>query len=100
MARIRRPIAACVCTLALLVTGVAGATAGMRPQKVSGKVELVNTGKHAFSLTALHMQLIYVTGTTRFTGLKSLSAIKRGATLHVTVLHQGKRYNAVTISSM
>lgn len=100
MTRITRAVSACVCTLALFVTGIAGATAGMQPQKVSGKVELVNTGKHAFALTALHMQLIYVTGTTRFTGIKSLSAIKRGTTLHVTVLHQGKRYNAVTISAM
>jgi hypothetical protein len=89
-----------VCTLALFVTGVAAATAGMQPQKVSGKVELVNTGKHAFALTALHMQLIYVTGKTKFTGVKSLAAIKRGTTLHVAVLHEGNRYNAVSISTM
>lgn len=100
MTRFRRVVAACVCTLALLVTGVAAATAGMQPQKVSGKVELVNTGKHAFALTALHMQLIYVTGKTKFTGVKSLAAIKRGTTLHVTVLHEGKRYDAVSISTM
>jgi hypothetical protein len=86
--------------LALLVSAAAAATAGMQPQKVTGKVEIVNTGKHAFALTALHMQLIYVTGRTKFTGVKSLAAIKRGTTLHVTVLHEGTRYNAVSISTM
>jgi hypothetical protein len=100
MTPIRRAVAACVCTLALLIPGVVTATAGMQPQKVSGKVELVNTGKQAFALTALHMQLIYVTGKTRFTGVKSLAAIKRGKTLQVTVLHEGRRYTAVTISAM
>lgn len=100
MTRLKRAVAACVCALALLVTGVAAATAGMQPQKVSGKVELVNTGKHAFALTALHMQLIYVTGKTKFTGVKSLAAIKRGQTIHATVLHEGKRYNAVAVSAM
>ena len=51
-----------------VIAGTAGATAGMKPQKVTGKVELVSMGKHAFSLTALHMQLIYVTSKTKFTG--------------------------------
>lgn len=72
----------------------------MQPQKVSGKVELVNVKKRAFALTALHMQLIYVTGKTKFTGVKNLAAIKRGETLHATVLHEGTRYNAVSISAM
>jgi hypothetical protein len=100
MTRFRRAVAACVCALAVVVAGTAGATAGMKPQKVTGKVELVNMGKHAFSLTALNMQLIYVTSKTKFTGIKNLDAIKKGETIHATVLHVGKKYNAVTISRM
>lgn len=100
MTRYTRGVAACACALALLVSATAGATAGMKPQKVAGKVELVNMGKHAFSLTALDMQLIYVTSKTKFTGIKNLDAIKKGETIHVTVLHEGKKYNAVTISDM
>jgi alpha-L-fucosidase len=100
MTRFRRAVAACVCALAVIVAGTAGATAGMKPQKVSGKVELVNMGKHAFSLTALNMQLIYVTSKTKFTGIKNLDAIKKGQTIHATVLHVGKKYDAVTISDM
>jgi alpha-L-fucosidase len=100
MTRFRRAVAACVCALAIVIAGTAGATAGMKPQKVTGKVELVSMGKHAFSLTALHMQLIYVTSKTKFTGIKNLDAIKKGQTIHATVLHVGKRYNAVTISRM
>jgi hypothetical protein len=91
--------AALVCGL-MLVTATGAATAGMKPQKVSGKVELVNMGKHAFALTALHMNLIYVTSKTKFVGIKNLDAIKKGQTLHVTVLHEGKKYNAVTVSEM
>jgi hypothetical protein len=100
MTRFKRAVAACVCALAVVVSATAGATAGMKPQKVTGKVELVNMGKHAFSLTALNMQLIYVTSKTKFTGIKNLDAIKKGETIHATVLHVGKRYNAVTISRM
>jgi hypothetical protein len=100
MTRCRRAVAACVCALAVVVAGAASATAGMQPQKVSGKVELVNMGKHAFSLTALNMHLIYVTSKTKFTGIKNLDAIKKGETIHATVLHEGKKYNAVTISRM
>ena len=102
MTRLSRSAAACLCALAILVsaTAAATATAGMKPQKVSGKVELVSMGKHAFSLTALNMHLIYVTSKTTFTGIKNLDAIKKGQTLHVTVLHEGKRYNAVSISDM
>src|SRR4030088_878048 len=92
MTRFRRAVAACVWALALVVAGTAGATAGMQPQKGSGKVELVNMGKHAVALTALNMQLIYVTAKTKFTGVKSLDAIKKGRTIHATVLHEGKRY--------
>ena len=88
----------CACVLVAATASVA--TAGMKPQKVSGKVELVNMGKHAFALTALKMQLIYVTSKTKFVGLKNLNAIKKGQTLHVTVLHEGKKYNAVTVSEM
>ena len=84
--------------LALLVAGAGSAAAGMKPQKVTGKVELVNMGKHAFALTALNMQLIYVTAKTKFVGLKNLEAVKKGQTLHVTVLHEGRRYNAVTVT--
>ena len=72
----------------------------MKPQKVSGKVELVNMGKHAFALTVLHMNLIYVTSKTKFVGLKNLDAIKKGQTLHVTVLHEGKKYIAVNVAKM
>jgi hypothetical protein len=100
MTRFGRVAVACLCTLALTVAGTAAATAGMAPQKVSGKVELVNMGKHAFSTTALSMQLIYVTSKTRFTGIKNLDAIKKGQTIHATVLHEGKKYVAVTISAM
>jgi hypothetical protein len=100
MTRSMRGVSACACALALLVSGTAGATAGMKPQKVTGKVELVNMGKHAFSLTALNMQLIYVTSKTKFTGIKNLDAIKKGQTIHATVLHVGKKYDAVTISDM
>ena len=46
------------------------------------------------------MQLIYVTSKTKFTGIKNLDAIKKGETIHATVLHEGKKYNAVTISDM
>lgn len=100
MTRFSRSAAACLCALAILVAATAAATAGMKPQKVSGKVELVNMGKHAFSLTALNMHLIYVTSKTRFTGIKNLDAIKKGQTLHVTVLHEGMKYNAVSVSDM
>ena len=100
MTRPRRVVAACACALAFAIAGTTGATAGMKPQKVSGKVELVNMGKHAFSLTALNMQLIYVTSKTKFTGIKNLDAIKKGETIHATVLHEGKKYNAVTVSAM
>ena len=100
MTRCRRVVAACVCAFAFVVAGTGGATAGMKPLKVSGKVELVSMGKHAFSLTALHMQLIYVTSKTKFTGVKNLDAIKKGETIHATVLHVGKKYNAVSISAM
>jgi hypothetical protein len=88
------------CALALLVAGTGSAAAGMKPQKVTGKVELVNMGKHAFALTALNMQLIYVTAKTKFVGLKSIESIKKGQTLHVTVVHEGKRYNALTVAKM
>ena len=88
------------CALAVAAATTSVASAGMKPQKVSGKVEVVNKGKHAFSLSALNMQLIYVTSKTKFVGLKNLSAIKKGQTLHVTVLHEGKKYNAVTVSEM
>jgi hypothetical protein len=100
MARLGRVAAACACVLALGVAGTAGATAGMKPQKISGKVELVNMGKHAFSTTALSMHLIYVTSKTRFVGIKSLDGIRKGQTIHATVLHQGMRYTAISISSM
>jgi hypothetical protein len=100
MARFRRVAAACVCALALVVSVASVASAGMKPQKISGKVELVNMGKHAFSTTALSMQLIYVTSRTKFTGIKNLDAIKKGETIHATVLHVGKKYSAVTISAM
>ena len=100
MARFRRVAAACACALALTVSVSTGATAGMKPQKISGKVELVNMGKHAFSTTALSMQLIYVTSKTKYTGIKNFEAIKKGQTIHATVLHEGKKYTAVTISDM
>lgn len=85
---------------ALVAVSAGAANAAMKPQKVSGKVELVNMGKHAFALTALKMQLIYVNSKTKFTGLKNLDAVKKGTTLHVTVLHEGKKYVAVTVSEM
>ena len=85
---------------ALVAVSAGAASAGMKPQKTSGKVELVNMGKHAFALTTLKMQLIYVTSKTKFTGLKNLDAVKKGTTLHVTVLHEGKKYIAVTVSEM
>lgn len=88
------------CALAVAAGTSSVASAGMKPEKVSGKVEVVNKSKHAFSLNALNMQLIYVTPKTKFVGLKNLSAIKKGQTLHVTVLHEGKKYNAVTVSEM
>jgi hypothetical protein len=100
MARFRRGAAACTCVLALLLAGTAGATAGMKPQKITGKVELVNMGKHAFSTTALSMHLIYVTSKTKFTGIKNLDAIKKGQTIHATVIQEGKKYTAVSISDM
>jgi hypothetical protein len=100
MARFERVAAACACVLALLVAGTAGATAGMKPQKITGKVELVNMGKHAFSTTALSMHLIYVTSKTKFTGVKNLDAIKKGQTVHATVLHEGKKYIATAVSAM
>ena len=100
MARFRRVAAACACSLAVVLSVTAGATAGMKPQKISGKVELVNMGKHAFSTTALSMHLIYVTPKTKFTGVKNFEAIKKGQTIHATVLHVGKKYTAVTISDM
>ena len=100
MTRYRRAAAACACSIALAVAGTASATAGMKPQKISGKVELVNVGKHAFSTTALSMHLIYVTSKTRFVGVKSLDGIRKGQTIHATVLHQGMRYTAISISSM
>ena len=100
MTRFGRGAAACLCALALAVTGVSTAAAGMKPQKISGKVELVNMGKHAFSTTALSMHLIFVTSKTKFTGIKNLDAIKKGQTIHATVLHEGKKYIAVTISDM
>ena len=100
MARFRRVAAACACSFALVLSATAGATAGMKPQKVSGKVELVNMGKHAFSTTALSMQLIYVTSKTKFTGIKNYDAIKKGQTIHATVLHEGKKYIAVAVSDM
>ena len=40
------------------------------------------------------MQLIYVTSKTKFTGIKNLDAIKKGQTIHATVLHEGKKYIA------
>jgi hypothetical protein len=100
MARFTRVAAACACSLALVVAGTTSATAGMKPQKIAGKVELVNMGKHAFSTTALSMHLIYVTSKTTFTGIKNLDAIKKGETIHATVLHEGMKYVAVTISDM
>ena len=42
------------------------------------------------------MQLIYVTSKTKFTGIKNFEAIKKGQTIHATVLHEGKKYIAVT----
>jgi len=51
MTRLMRIAAACACAVALMVAGSAVASAGMKPQKISGKVELVNMGKHAFSTT-------------------------------------------------
>lgn len=98
MSRMRRMAAVMGCVLALFAVGAGSAAAGMKPQKVTGKVELVNMGKHAFALTALNMQLIYVTGKTKFVGLKNLEAVKKGQTLHVTVLHEGKRYDALTVT--
>jgi hypothetical protein len=100
MARFQRVAAACLCALALALTGASAAAAGMKPQKISGKVELVNMGKHAFSTTALSMHLIFVTSKTTFTGIKNLDAIKKGQTIHATVLHEGKKYVAVSISDM
>jgi hypothetical protein len=100
MTRFMRIAAACACALTLVLTGAAAATAGMKPQKISGKVELVNMGKHAFSTTALSMQLIYVTSKTKFTGIKNLDAIKKGQTIHATVLHEGKKYIATAVSDM
>jgi hypothetical protein len=100
MTRFMRIAAACACTVALVVAGSAVATAGMTPQKISGKVELVNMGKHAFSTTALSMHLIYVTSKTKFTGVKNLDAIKKGQTIHATVLHEGKKYIATAVSAM
>jgi hypothetical protein len=100
MTRFTRAAAACACTIALVVAGTTSATAGMKPQKISGKVELVNMGKHAFSTTALSMNLIFVTSKTKFTGIKNLDAIKKGETIHATVLHEGKKYIAVTVSDM
>jgi hypothetical protein len=100
MTRFKRAAAACACSVVLVVAGTTAATAGMKPQKVTGKVELVNMGKHAFSTTALSMNLIFVTSKTKFTGIKNLDAIKKGETIHATVLHEGKKYIAVTISDM
>jgi hypothetical protein len=100
MARFRRVAAACACSFAFVLAGTAGASAGMKPQKISGKVELVNMGKHAFSTTALSMHLIYVTSKTKFVGIKNLDAIKKGQTIHATVLHQGAKYTAISISNM
>lgn len=97
----RRMLCAAMVACALALVAASGvASAGMKPQKVSGKVELVSMGKHAFALTALHMNLIYVTAKTKFVGLKNLEAIKKGQTLHVTVLHEGKKYNALSIAKM
>jgi hypothetical protein len=98
--RLSRLAAACLCALALVLATTAAATAGMKPQKVSGKVELVNMGKHAFSLTALSMHLITITSKTTFVGIRNADAIKKGQTLHVTVLHEGMKYVAVSVSSM
>jgi len=88
------------CALAVVAVSAGAASAGMKPQKVSGKVELVNMGKHALALTALKMQLIYVTSKTKFVGLKNLGAVRKGTTLHVVVLREGKKYIAVTVSEM
>jgi hypothetical protein len=100
MTRFMRIAAACACALTLVLTVTTVASAGMKPQKISGKVELVNMGKHAFSTTALSMQLIYVTSKTKFTGIKNLDAIKKGQTIHATVLHEGKKYIATAVSDM
>ena len=45
MTRFMRIAAACACALTLVLAGTTAATAGMKPQKISGKVELVNMGK-------------------------------------------------------
>jgi hypothetical protein len=100
MTRFSRIAAACACALTLILAGTPVASAGMKPQKISGKVELVNMGKHAFSTTALGMELIYVTSKTKFTGIKNLDAIKKGQTIHATVLHEGKKYIATAVSDM
>jgi hypothetical protein len=75
------------CALAPLAGS--SAAASMKPQTVTGKVELVNAGKHAFALTVLHMELIHVTASTRWASGLTLKSLHKGEKLKVTVVEHG-----------
>jgi hypothetical protein len=40
---------------------------------------------------------VHVTRKTRFTGIENVDAMRKGETIHATVIQEDRKYNAVTI---